>query len=489
MTFGGTSPATDREYRIATGILDLDAALRMGFTCTLALEAGLQVLLEIYDPAGVLRLQLVRFQAGESSPRPASFPSEPASVFSEGASWEWRAAVRNVSSLGPDGGRSLRWSATLRPQAAEHHTDVPRDAGEEPIPISPGIAWGDGFRWHPGDLHQHTTISDGSLDPEALAWENARRGLTFLAITDHQVFGPTRRIAGRTVLGGAEVTTPHGHFLALGDLPKRGLLGRTPGATFGDCSDIARTTRRLAADGNCLVACHPVFPPWHWRCGDLSAFPFDAMEILCDPSHPRAAEATDGALDLWTRLLDAGIRMAGVGGSDFHVGGTGTPDGYSAPCRPGDPTTFLGCVFSGPEPGDLFAALRAGRSSVGRGFFPGFAVLRGNRAFLPGDVLRREPGPDEERLLLWIRLELLEAKAADRTYRCSVTASGTTLRTFETSPGKDVMMEWTPPDRDSGWVRLDIRDSGGRLCGHAGPVYLARTDGGWRRWNPCTSGC
>jgi predicted metal-dependent phosphoesterase TrpH len=35
------------------------------------------------------------------------------------------------------------------------------------------------------DLHTHSTASDGSLSPQALVEEASKRGLTALALTDH----------------------------------------------------------------------------------------------------------------------------------------------------------------------------------------------------------------------------------------------------------------------------------------------------------------
>ena len=63
------------------------------------------------------------------------------------------------------------------------------------------------------DLHLHTTCSDGTLSPEALAREAARRGLRVIAITDHdsvagvapaQVAG---QALGLTVVPGIEAST------------------------------------------------------------------------------------------------------------------------------------------------------------------------------------------------------------------------------------------------------------------------------------------
>ncbi len=44
--------------------------------------------------------------------------------------------------------------------------------------------------WLRGNLHTHTTRSDGLLSPQATVDEYARRGYDFLSLTDHSVVTP-----------------------------------------------------------------------------------------------------------------------------------------------------------------------------------------------------------------------------------------------------------------------------------------------------------
>jgi predicted metal-dependent phosphoesterase TrpH len=75
------------------------------------------------------------------------------------------------------------------------------------------------------DLHAHTTVSDGVLAPADLARLAARRGLSMLAITDHDAVGGVRAAraaapSGLEILAGAELTVHVGgreaHVLAYG---------------------------------------------------------------------------------------------------------------------------------------------------------------------------------------------------------------------------------------------------------------------------------
>ncbi|MGH6953910.1 MAG: PHP domain-containing protein, partial [Alphaproteobacteria bacterium] len=77
----------------------------------------------------------------------------------------------------------------------------------------------------PVDLHSHTTASDGTLAPRDLVRLAARRGVTVLAITDHdstealaEAMDEARAHAGMTIVPGLEINcdVPRGEVHVLG---------------------------------------------------------------------------------------------------------------------------------------------------------------------------------------------------------------------------------------------------------------------------------
>ena len=48
----------------------------------------------------------------------------------------------------------------------------------------------DGFTWLRGNLHAHTTLSDGASPPEEMIAAYERAGYDFLAISDHDRLVP-----------------------------------------------------------------------------------------------------------------------------------------------------------------------------------------------------------------------------------------------------------------------------------------------------------
>lgn len=88
----------------------------------------------------------------------------------------------------------------------------------------PVRAAGRGRAWYRGDCHLHSVYSDGELTPQQLVAAARAAGLDFIATTEHNTsdgHGAWRAHAGDDLLVilGEEVTTPTGHWLALGIPP------------------------------------------------------------------------------------------------------------------------------------------------------------------------------------------------------------------------------------------------------------------------------
>lgn len=58
----------------------------------------------------------------------------------------------------------------------------------------------EGQRFYKGNLHCHTTLSDGYLTPEAVTRFYQERGYDFLALTDHRLLSEQARFEGETLL-------------------------------------------------------------------------------------------------------------------------------------------------------------------------------------------------------------------------------------------------------------------------------------------------
>lgn len=210
------------------------------------------------------------------------------------------------------------------------------------------------------DLHCHTSASfDGVADPAAVVARAAERGLTHVAITDHDTLEGAFRArdaapAGLSVIIGCEVNTPEGDLVfafLLRPLPRdlsareAILAGREQGALVGIPHPYDRTRRSLLLEpGNeDLVQLVDWIEAWNGR-------------VRYRAANERAA------------ALARGVGLPGVGVSDAHAlvevgtvcttmsGDLTTPTGLHAALLAG---TAILVPDHAPRPGRLRQLLRA----------------------------------------------------------------------------------------------------------------------------------
>ena len=179
------------------------------------------------------------------------------------------------------------------------------------MPSSPAAR---GAGWYRGDLHLHTVHSDGVHHPSELVSAAHAGGLDFIVSTDHNTSAANRawpacRTDALLVIPGEEVTTRHGHWLAVG-LPSHGWVDWRYGPRDGAFPRFAGEVR---ASGGIVVAAHPAVPlpgsAWEFGFGHV-----DALEVW----NGRWNLDDELSLRIWQRLLRQGRRVAAVGGSDSH---------------------------------------------------------------------------------------------------------------------------------------------------------------------------
>jgi hypothetical protein len=263
-----------------------------------------------------------------------------------------------------------------------------------------------------GVVHVHSNRSDGSGTIDEIAAAASRAGLQFVVVTDHgdgtrPVLAPAYR-HGVLVLDGVEISTTHGHYVALG-------LGQAPYRLAGDAADVVADVRRLGGFG---VAAHPDSPraalAWRdWRApvDGLEWFNLDsewrddsaarlARALVFYPFRPVPAVALlagdgGGTLPRWAALA-AERRVIGLAAVDAHarLGREGGFDGAWIDLRaPGYETLFGTAQVSveleaalggdaGTDAAAVLAALRGGRtfSTIAARAAAGRVAIRAERA-------------------------------------------------------------------------------------------------------------
>lgn len=118
----------------------------------------------------------------------------------------------------------------------------------------------DGCRWYKGNLHTHTTRSDGRKTPEEAIELYRSKGYDFLALTDHWVLAETRQEQGILLLSGCEydvgTNTKDGiyHIVAVGmENGRPPLLQKSPMLTPQHIIDAIREA------GGLPILAHPAW--------------------------------------------------------------------------------------------------------------------------------------------------------------------------------------------------------------------------------------
>lgn len=175
--------------------------------------------------------------------------------------------------------------------------------------------------WLRGNLHTHTTNSDGKLSPEDVVDHYARHGYDYLAISDHDVF--TEPLEHDQVLGipAVEVSAGGPHLLSVGG-PQ----------VYDTTQPRGAIVSQIMADGNLCVLNHPNWQTAyaHWDHAAMEAVgPYHGIEIFNSVIDFLDGEAH--ALDRWDRLLSKGLKVWGYSHDDFHNTPHG-PRGWNVVC-------------------------------------------------------------------------------------------------------------------------------------------------------------
>lgn len=215
--------------------------------------------------------------------------------------------------------------------------------------------------WYRGDLHAHSTYSDGDSGVAQILEVAELRGLDFFALTDHDSGmggvprhweDPAYRSARMVLLYGIEWTTGAGHanILAARPFPYERLW-------LANRARDAESAARIAHEEGAIFSIN--HPSADLCCAWKLDIPttLDAVEVWNAPFRfPNKSHLA--VREFYEALLREGRRPTAIGGSDSHA-----LRGFQARInQPGSPTTWVFAAERSPE--GILAGIAAGHVSV-----------------------------------------------------------------------------------------------------------------------------
>ena len=353
----------------------------------------------------------------------------------------------------------------------------------EPLrePLRAGPAW---FR---GDLHMHTAHSDGQCPSQTgkmvpcpvffTVDAAARRGLDFIAITDHNAtsqYDAMRELQPYfdkvLLIPGREITTFQGHINFLGTTDF--LDFRLGSREVPDVNTLLRNADRL---GGLTSINHPLAPSGEicLGCGWTPATPVD-MHLFTAVEAVNGGSMLHGLSDIpfWDRQLNGGCRLTGIGGSDNHRPMTPLDEDGSV----GSPTTAVyaanlsaPAILAGIRAGHVFIDTRGTRDRI----LEVIARTKNTEA-RAGDMLKASRGETVQFNLHVAGASGGKIQWIEDGQEMPLTRSAEILSADQSFP-----LAWTS-DGLRHWFRAEVSDAGGKLWLLDNPVYV-----NWDVANPC----
>lgn len=168
--------------------------------------------------------------------------------------------------------------------------------------------------WYRGELHCHSTESDGHASVEEVVKAAEASGLNFLALTDHFTTSQWRKLSTLAsssrlaFLRSCEITSHHGHANLHGLKQWVDVFVDRAGWGMPQAADCTHE------QGGLFCVNHPFSGGCSWRDHDFDWSKADLMEIY----HALEGPNNNSQISWWDHLLNQGYRIIGVGGTDSH---------------------------------------------------------------------------------------------------------------------------------------------------------------------------
>lgn len=335
-----------------------------------------------------------------------------------------------------------------------------------------------GAAWYRGDLHSHTAHSDASCQSQSgkkvpcplmlTVQTAARRGLDFLAITDHN-----------SISHYAEMRELQPYFDQLLLIPGRELTSFTGHANlFGteafvdfrvgskEVPDWNALLERVNKMGGLISVNHPsrVTNEDCMGCGWTANPPadlhlFQAVEAV----NSGITSGPASGIDFWRQQLDKGIRLTGIGGGDNHNALAPLP----GPGSVGYPTTVVYAPELSTEA--ILGGIRAGHVFIDtQGTADRLLEVTGQYGSAKAAMGDNLNVPERGSAAFEVHVKNVANGRAEVTSDAGDVPLASPLIT---QGDQTISFSWTS-DGKRHWLQVSVRDAGGKLLLLGNPVYI-----------------
>ncbi len=225
--------------------------------------------------------------------------------------------------------------------------------------------------WLRGNLHAHTTRSDGQTDPQDVIDDYARRGYDFLMLSDHDLWTSAADLAGlqdrgMVLIPGNEITAGGPHILHVNagcrvDPHARrqealNAIGADPDSVAIVCHPNWLFSCPVASPSRAPMHVHTTFDQLSEWVGYTGLEIFNGVVARLDGNHC--------ATDVWDLLLARGRRVWGFANDDSHRSGGSSAVTHKVdhtPLMRSDMALGWNVVHAGRSLPSIMDALRLGR--------------------------------------------------------------------------------------------------------------------------------
>ncbi|MDX9864138.1 MAG: CehA/McbA family metallohydrolase [Anaerolineaceae bacterium] len=401
-------------------------ASKVGLVLSFHKEKLAQLFVSLHDPDGFRGNRMKPGGKGDIalelwvSPDEASEGGVPGAI----PAGEWRAQI-DIERLGEDVDCRLVMYAEFDPVQPAVQLDYPQVV----VRPEPG--------WYKGELHCHSTESDGKYPVATVVQAAVDAGLDFLSLTDHFTNSQWWKLAKLkqqrqiALIRSLEITSHQGHANLHGLNEWVDVYVDRPDWSMNQAADAVHDQQGLF----CIN--HPFSSDLAWRSFDFQWERADLMEIY----HNLEGANNHFHPGLWDLLLNQGHRIIGVGGTDSHDPFTGTD-------RLNQVVTWV--YADELSEAGIIAGLRSGRVYISRGPELRFTARNAKgQTVQMGESIKTEGEP--------VSLDL-QIKS-EEPLRLFVFRDGLLFDTDLVEPGSGEWTKWTVVDHhpaETGYYRVEL---------------------------------